>query len=113
MKFVPKASLLPAGPWRLAVRRDPSTHGQTSVSISPEMDLLLAEGQPTVVRKGLCLHALLIRVNREQVVFPNSRAFLDDTGLATFNDTTVPAWWFGRDSTLLFNGPGAMIPNSS
>jgi hypothetical protein len=46
-------------------------------------------------------------------IFPNSTAFLDGTGKAAFNGTTIPAWWLGRDSTLLFNGPGVTIPNST
>jgi PEP-CTERM motif len=45
-------------------------------------------------------------------VFPNSTTILDGFGSATFNGMTVPAWWFGHDSTLLFNGPGVTIPNS-
>src|SRR6266568_1602521 len=27
-------------------------------------------------------------------IFPNSRAFLDGPGAATFNGTTIGAWWF-------------------
>jgi hypothetical protein len=46
-------------------------------------------------------------------ISPNSTAFLDGTGKGAFNGTTIPAWWFGRDSTLLFNGPGVTIPNST
>jgi len=46
-------------------------------------------------------------------VFPNSTTFLDGTGKGTFNGTTIPAWWLGRDSTLLFHGPGVTIPNST
>jgi hypothetical protein len=46
-------------------------------------------------------------------VFPNSKVFLDGAGQATFNGTTVGAWWFLRDSTLSFNGPGVVIPDST
>jgi len=45
-------------------------------------------------------------------VFPNSTTFLDGAGQATFNNTTMPVSWFSRDSTLLFSGPGVVIPNS-
>lgn len=47
------------------------------------------------------------------IVFPNVRAHLDGVGLATFNGMTLPAWWFGRDSILLFNGPAVTIPDST
>ena len=46
-------------------------------------------------------------------VLPNSLTFLDGVGQATFNGTTVGAWWFSRDSTLTFNGPGVVIPDST
>jgi hypothetical protein len=46
-------------------------------------------------------------------VFPNSTVFLDGAGQATFNGTTVGAWWFLRDSTLSFSGPGVEIPDST
>ena len=47
------------------------------------------------------------------IIFPNSRTLLDGLGSATFNGTTIPAWWFGRDSILLFSGPGVAIPDST
>ena len=47
------------------------------------------------------------------MVFPNSTAILSGVGQATFNGTTIPAWWFGRDSRLSFSGPGVTIPNST
>ena len=46
-------------------------------------------------------------------VFPNSTAFLDGPGAATFNGMTIGAWWFARDSVLSFSGPGVVIPNST
>lgn len=46
-------------------------------------------------------------------VFPNSSAFLDGVGSATFNGTTINAWWFARDSRLSFSGPGVVIPEST
>src|SRR5437588_12390500 len=46
-------------------------------------------------------------------VFPNSTAFLDGPGAATFNGMTIGAWWFARDSVLSFSGPGVAIPNST
>src|SRR5436190_9139930 len=46
-------------------------------------------------------------------IFPNSTAFLDGTGGATFNGMTIGAWWFARDSQLTFSGPGVVIPQST
>jgi PEP-CTERM motif len=46
-------------------------------------------------------------------IFPNITTFLDGAGNATFNGTTVGAYWFGRDSILSFSGPGVVIPNST
>lgn len=46
-------------------------------------------------------------------IFPNSTALLDGAGQATFNNTTIGAWWFMRDSLLSFSGPGVTIPNST
>jgi hypothetical protein len=46
-------------------------------------------------------------------VFPNSNVILTGAGQATFDSTTVSAWWFGHDSRLSFSGPGVAIPNST
>src|SRR5687767_1501830 len=46
-------------------------------------------------------------------ISPNSTAFLDGFGAATFNGMTIPAWWLGRDSVLSFTGPGVVIPSST
>jgi PEP-CTERM motif-containing protein len=45
--------------------------------------------------------------------FPNSGVTLDGVGLATVNGVQSPAWWFGQDSHLVFNGPGVVIPDST
>ena len=47
------------------------------------------------------------------IVFPDSRTILTGAGEATFNGTTIGAWWFARDSLLSFSGPGVAIPNST
>lgn len=46
-------------------------------------------------------------------ISPNSTAILYGTGQATFNGTTVGAWWYGRSSVLSFSGPSVVIPNST
>ena len=46
-------------------------------------------------------------------IFPNSTVRLSGTGEATFNGMKISAWWFARDSTLSFTGPGAVIPDST
>ena len=70
-------------------------------------------GEPDGLRQGVMSPCAFGPCPPGSIVFPNVRALLDGVGSATFNGTTVPAWWFGRDSILLFNGPAVMIPNST
>jgi hypothetical protein len=49
----------------------------------------------------------------QRINSPCAFAFLDGGGQATFNGTTVGAWWFARNSTLSFSGPGVVIPDST
>lgn len=44
-------------------------------------------------------------------VTPNSTAFLQTFGTATFNGTTVGSWWIGSGSILTFTGPDVVIPD--
>lgn len=47
------------------------------------------------------------------IVSPDSGVTLDGLGLATVNGTPTPAWWFGQDSHLVFEGPGVVLPAST
>jgi hypothetical protein len=44
-------------------------------------------------------------------VSPNSDTFLDGVGLASFDGTTVDAWWLAQDTRLSFLGPEVLIPD--
>jgi hypothetical protein len=46
-------------------------------------------------------------------VSPNSDAFLDGVGLASFDGKMVDAWWLAQDSHLSFLGPEVLIPDST
>jgi PEP-CTERM motif len=71
-------------------------------------------GAPDSLRQGINSPCALFELcTAGQTIFPNSTAFLDGPGQATFNGTTVGAWWFARSSTLSFSGPGVVIPDST
>src|SRR5205807_6184122 len=89
------------------------THGETKASISQEMDSRPVEARVTLSRKGSCRHAPSSLANLAQSSFPIAERSWTGAGEATFNGTTIGAWWFARDSLLSFSGPGVAIPNST
>lgn len=46
-------------------------------------------------------------------ILPGSLARLNGLGSATFNGTTINAWWLTGDSALNFDGPGLILPIST